>query len=474
MKTTYAITPHLKNVLNLNSQQLLELYQDGHSEAATAIFDRYVARLIALVRRRIGSKLKRRIDAEDVVQSAYRSFFVHAKGSAYQLAEVGDLWRLLASITLNKLHKQIEKQTAAKRSIRLEEPADISTTNVVAPEPSAAEVVAIAEELHLAINRLSDKERMVVVYHLQGQSVAEISDSFDKSERTVRRLLASAIEKVEQQLLATTSAETPLRLVVTDHNAPLQYSDYVLENLLGAGGMGKVFRAREVKTERTVAVKTLHKSWQADVRAIAQFVQESNILAKLKHPNIVGVQGLGRFPAGGYFIVMDFVDGTSLQAQLKDCPLPVADALAIIKQVADAIGYAHENGIVHCDLKPANILLSKAGHVTVTDFGFAFVAAATPVNLLNGIGGTLGYIAPEILQSHNKPTPAADIYALGALLWLLVTGILPSDSFAIENSNKELAPVAKIVRCCLSRDPRERFQNAKELQMQIKAMHYNR
>ena len=99
------------------SNELLNKYQAGQSEAAAAIFDRYVDRLIALARARIGPKLKRRVDPEDVVQSAYRSFFVHAKNQEYRLARSGDLWRLLASTTLNKLYGQIERQTAEKRSI---------------------------------------------------------------------------------------------------------------------------------------------------------------------------------------------------------------------------------------------------------------------------------------------------------------------------------------------------------------------
>ena len=99
----------------LNSQQLLEMYQAGENEAATVLFDRYVARLIALARSRIGARLRRRIDPEDVIQSAYRSFFVHARVGEYQLQKTGDLWRLLAGITLHKLYGQIEKHTAGKK-----------------------------------------------------------------------------------------------------------------------------------------------------------------------------------------------------------------------------------------------------------------------------------------------------------------------------------------------------------------------
>lgn len=454
----------------LNSQELLRLYREGRGDAAREIFDRYVQRLIALVRGRIGGKLRRRIDAEDVVQSAYRSFFVHAKNDAYQLAHSGDLWRLLAGIALNKLHGQIEKQTAAKRSIRAELPADDLAASVAAPEPTAAEVVAIVEEAHLAIGRLSDDERLVVMAHLQGQGIAEIGAALDKSERTVRRLLASAREKIEQRLLAAAPVELPVRLPADNHDAPLRYSDYVLENLIGAGGMGKVFRAREVQTGKVVAVKALHKSRQADERAVAQFVQESKILAKLRHPNIVGVQGLGRFPGGGYFIVMDFVDGMDLQTRLKSGPLPVAEALAIASQVTEGVGYAHEKGIVHCDLKPGNVLLGKDGRVLVTDFGFAYIATGSAANSFGGIGGTLGYIAPEVLRLQSKPTPAADIYAIGVLLGVLVTGELPGEANSFHDSRCELSAIAAIVDRCLAEDPCERIPSAGKLIAQINSL----
>ena len=209
----------------LNSQELLQLYQLGQSDAATAIFDRYVARLIALARSRIGPKLKRRVDAEDIVQSAYCSFFVHAKDAEYQLAKSGDLWRLLASITLNKLHRQIERQTAAKRSIDREEPADRSVANIEAPEPSAAEVIAIVEELRLAINTLSPDEQSILTATLQGQGIAEISVSIGKSERTSRRLLAEVKRKIEQRLLSNRTFVPTTRRYATEPHAPLHYSD---------------------------------------------------------------------------------------------------------------------------------------------------------------------------------------------------------------------------------------------------------
>ena len=409
----------------LNSKELLQLYQSGQSEAATALFDRYIARLLSLVRSRIGQKLKRRIDAEDVVQSAYRSFFVHAKEERYQLEKAGDLWRLLATITLNKLRSQVEKQTAAKRSIDHEALTDSAAITAKAPEPTAAEVVAIVEELHAVLDKLDQDERTVLIARLQGRSVLEISKSTEKSERTVRRLLAEAKRKIEERLIKHNASDSRLLPVVVNANSQLQYSNYVLEQLVGTGGMGKVFRAREKSTGKKVAIKALHKVRQSDERAVSQFVQEAQILSKLDHPNIIGVQGLGRFPGGGYFLVMDYVDGYDLQSRLANGPLPIEEAISIVLKVAQAVGHAHTNGIVHCDLKPANVLLDKQGNVFVTDFGFAYLFAGD-VNIQH-FGGTVGYIAPEILGLQSKPTPAADFYSIGVILLSLVFGSVPSD-----------------------------------------------
>src|SRR4051794_23176084 len=167
---------------NPNSRELLELFKAGQDEAATAIFDRYIHRLIALARSRIGVKLKRRLDPEDVVQSAYRSFFVHAKNEEYLLDRSGDLWRLLAGIALNKVRSQIEKQTAAKRNVLREVSDDNSIAMATMSDPTPADVVAITEQLALALKNLSTDERLVITATLQGQSTDEIAASIGKSK----------------------------------------------------------------------------------------------------------------------------------------------------------------------------------------------------------------------------------------------------------------------------------------------------
>lgn len=448
----------------LNSKELLQQYQDGQSEAATALFNRYVERLLSLARSRIGAKLKRRIAAEDVVQSAYRSFFVHAKDDRYQLERAGDLWRLLASITLNKLRKQVERQTAAKRSVDDEVPAELALLGPKAPEPSAAEVVGIVEELHLVLDQLQPSERVVLTARLQGKTVFEICDATGKSERTVRRLLAEAKRKIEKRLLHGNASETRQRREVDKIEAPLRYSDYVLEKLVGSGGMGKVFRAREKRTGNLVAIKALHKVRQDEERSVSQFVQEAQILSKLVHPNIIRVQGLGQFPGGGYFLVMDFIDGDDLKTWLAKGPLPVEQALPIVRKVVEAVSHAHANGIIHCDLKPANVLLDKRNEVFVTDFGFAYLTAGTATT--TSIGGTSGYLAPELFTPQSKPTPAADCYSIGALFRSLMSGSEPrSPSPAIDESVPPSA--SKLITKCLAEDPKRRYRTLSQLRCDL-------
>lgn len=446
----------------VNSRELLERYQAGQDDAATALFDRYLARLTALARSRLGPKLRRRIDPEDVVQSAYRSFFLHARDGAYELAEAGDLWRLLASIALHKLHRQIEQHTAAKRSVEREHGSGEHAADLSTPEPSAAEVVALSEVLQRALERLSAEQRQVLALLLEGRGVPEISAALGKSDRTARRAVAEVKRALEQQLNGESHAAGPSVKPQPEPHAPLRYSDYLLEQLVGAGGMGKVFRAREKRTGRTVAIKTLHKSRQTDERAIALFVQEAQVLARLRHPGIVGTHGLGRFPGGGYFLALDFIAGRDLQTRLAGGPVPLNEALRIASEVAAAVQYAHEQGVVHCDLKPGNVLLDQQGHVFVTDFGFAYLVADAAATARRLLGGTTGYVASEVLRG-SPPTPAADVYALGSLLWALATGDTRADSVGDLERNPVSRSLWAVIERCLAADPERRYRSMNDL-----------
>jgi RNA polymerase sigma factor (sigma-70 family) len=450
----------------MNSQELLQRVEAGDSEAATAIFDRYLERLLALARTRVGAKLRRRIDAEDVVQSAYRSFFVHAENHEYTLGEAGDLWRLLARITLNKLYSQVEKHTAARRNVHRENELDASRDDPAALEPTAAEAIALSEQLQLFTRSLTSTEQIVFGSHLRGETIDNIAGSIKKSPRTVRRLLAQIRQQMENRLLADEGAADDADVHVhrdPDPRASLSYSDFRLERLLGSGGMGKVYRATRHSTGSRVAIKSLVKSRRADRNSVEKFLQEAEILASLDHPNIVGYHGVGRFPSGGYFIAMEFVDGTDLQTRIATRPLSVEEAVRVASVVSHAIAHAHERGIVHGDIKPANVLIDRHNRVVVTDFGLAQFSSAKSKVRPWLVGGTLGYVAPEVRESGCLPGPLADVYGLGALLWSLLTGSIPQAHSRDHDEGKIPRALSTICNKCLAVDPKQRFRSVVEL-----------
>ncbi len=187
------------------SMLLFERLRAGHSDAADWLFRRYVRRLCALVRGRMSPKLVRRFDAEDVVQSAYRSFFIHAQEGDFVIKGGGDLWRLLAAITLNKLSKQIERHSAGKRDVRTEEhlsgssqTADLFYGGPGAPSPE--EDAMLQDELDWLTKDLDLEHCEILSMRLAGYRIAEIAEEVHRSERTVRRLLSKLKEQLQTRL----------------------------------------------------------------------------------------------------------------------------------------------------------------------------------------------------------------------------------------------------------------------------------
>ncbi len=352
---------------SMNSRELFRRYLAGEEDAATDIYDRYVRRLLALARSRLGRQLQSRFDADDVVQSAYQSFFLRARNNEFQLKQSGDLWLLLAGMTINKLRRHAERHLAFKRNPASEEnQADASELG----DPSMGDVICLAEELSLAMASCSEDERSVLIGYLQGKDNRQLASELDKSERTIRRLLDNAKSHLEQQL--TCDSPVVPRLVPIDSNAiTLRYEDFRLHRLLGAGGMGKVYYATNRSTGQVVALKAIRKSRQFDVATVARFVQEAMILSKLSHPNIVRVQGLGRFPGGGLYMVMDYVEGEDLQQRIERSQLSVEQLRSIALSIAEALDHLHRHGIVHADLKPSNVIIDPSDNVVLVDFGFA-------------------------------------------------------------------------------------------------------
>jgi eukaryotic-like serine/threonine-protein kinase len=200
---------------------------------------------------------------------------------------------------------------------------------------------------------------------------------------------------------------------------PRPFGDFTLLEEIGRGGMGAVYRARQASLHRTVAVKLIHRGERA------RFQFEAEAAAKLDHPNIVPVHGVGE-QDGQPYLCMKYVEGTTLARLVADNPLPPREAARYVAQVARAVHYAHENGILHRDLKPANVLIDRQGRPYVTDFGLAKQVGGPQLTATNAILGTPSYMPPEQASGcRGKLSPASDVYSLGALLYELLTGRPP-------------------------------------------------
>src|SRR5437867_2333921 len=235
----------------------------------------------------------------------------------------------------------------------------------------------------------------------------------------------------------------------------VRLGNYEVLALLGAGGMGEVYRARDTNLNRDVALKVLPASFTSDPERLARFSREGQVLASLNHPNIGAIHGLEE-SRGTQFLVLELVDGESLDKRLARGPIPVDEALPIARQIAEALEAAQEKGIIHRDLKPANVALTNDGQVKVLDFGLAKALETgggasldlansptlTSPAMMTGIGvilGTAAYMAPE--QAKGRPADKrSDVWAFGAVLYEMLTG---RRAFEGEDVSETLAAVLK-------------------------------
>jgi serine/threonine-protein kinase len=217
---------------------------------------------------------------------------------------------------------------------------------------------------------------------------------------------------------------------------------YTIEERIAVGGMGTVYRARDTRLSRTVALKLLKEGLAHDPRFVERFRREARSAAGLTHPNIAGVFDYGE-EGGRHFIVMELADGRDLARLLLDeGPLPVDRALRIAAATADALGHAHQMGVVHRDIKPANILVDEHDRVKVTDFGIARAAGDSTITQTGTILGTAFYLSPEQASGDNLG-PHSDVYSLGVVLYEMLTGAVPFTadspvSVAMKHLNEEV------------------------------------
>jgi len=246
-----------------------------------------------------------------------------------------------------------------------------------------------------------------------------------------------------------------------EQDAP-SFPNLEIESLLGQGGMGVVYKARQKQLDRTVALKVLSPQLAADPQFVERFTREAKALAQLSHPNIVAIHEYGVHD-GVPYLVMEFVDGTPLRKLLATKKLTPERALEIVPQICEALQYAHSRGVVHRDIKPENVLLDREGRVKIADFGLAKLATAdqTRITHTHMLMGSPSYMAPEQVEKPHAVDHRADIYSLGVVFYEMLTGELPLGRF---KAPSEKAPVDRrldpIVLKSLEKEPNDRYQGA--------------
>ncbi|WP_120667903.1 Stk1 family PASTA domain-containing Ser/Thr kinase [Caldibacillus debilis] len=254
---------------------------------------------------------------------------------------------------------------------------------------------------------------------------------------------------------------------------------YKILKLIGGGGMANVYLARDMILERDVAIKILRLDYANDEQFIRRFHREAQSATSLSHPNIVNIYDVGE-EDDIYYIVMEYVEGETLKEYIKHRhPLPVETAVDIMKQLAAAVRHAHQNNIIHRDIKPQNILIDKQGNVKITDFGIATALTATTITDTNSVLGSVHYISPEQIKG-SQATKKSDIYSLGIVMFELLTGKLPYSgetavAIALKHLQEDLPSprrlnpsipqsVENIVLKATAKDPLYRYANIEELE----------
>lgn len=263
-------------------------------------------------------------------------------------------------------------------------------------------------------------------------------------------------------------------------NAPVILNNrYQLQERLGAGGMAMVYRAHDLTLERTVAIKILRKDFSNDPSFRQRFHQEAKAAANLSHPNIVTVHDFGLF-ADQLFIIMEFVPGSDLKTLLRSrSHFEPLEALELITQACAGIGYAHRAGLVHCDIKPQNMLVTPDNRLKVLDFGIArLMATISPDEQSDIVWGSPQYFSPE-QAAGMAPSPASDVYSLGVVLYEMLTGRLPFTASTAEELARQhreslppsprrynpsvSIPLEQILLKVMAKEPSARYRTADQL-----------
>ena len=441
-----------------NAADWLEACRRGDPHAEETLFRAYSDRLFRLIRRRLSLRLSRRFDPEDIVLSAWRSFFLRARAGEFKTSGPdGDLWPLLVTLAVRKLSKHARRHQSAARDVDRDLPIE------TAPQPLATEeepeaAVLIADEIENLLARLDTTDQEILIQTLQGADAAAVAADLGCSDRTVRRSLdrirrlAASLEDPDASQPAIRNTGNREKCAETDvgglRPSHLE-SDVTLLRLAGKGAFTKVYRGIDRITGETVAIKFLRRESWRERRNVTSLLAEYEILRSLRHPGIVGARGWGQTRGGGTFLVLEWTEGTDLSNWAGEGHT-LQETIGILQGIAEALSVAHAHGIIHGDLKPENILRRAGGRTVLADFGLAWRSGrlANPAS----IGGTTGYLAPELLAGAT-PTIQTDIYSFG----VLARNLMPEESHqTTAPPGPALEKLQRLIDACSESNPQSR------------------
>lgn len=305
-----------------------------------------------------------------------------------------------------------------------------------------------------------------------------MSETLKLCPKCLKPVPTGAPEGLCPQCVMASAAETRSAPPATQRREPptlesirAAFPSLEIVELIGAGGMGAVFKARQPKLERWVALKVLPQELAEAPGFAERFAREARLLARLNHPNIVTVYDFGQ-SGGFYYLLMEYVDGVNLRQAMEAGRFSPPAALSLVPQICDALQFAHQEGILHRDIKPENLLLDTKGRIKIADFGIAkLIGEAVQDVTLTGSGlavGTPHYMAPEQLERPREVDQRADIYSLGVVFYEMLTGELPIGRFAPPSEKSAADPrVDPIVLRALEKERERRYRSAGEVKTSL-------